>query len=526
MARPRKQKLNHNLGFEGTSAVIYARVSTEEQAHGYSIDAQVKMMEEYANRKGLKIVRRFVEADKASSSTHERAKIRELSEFVKQNPGCVVLVEKTDRFARNYRDILLVEELIQDFSTRFVLVRDNQELDHESNANAWLQFDMTALIARNFIRNLQAEIKKGMNEKARQGILPTVAPLGYLNVKIGNEKVIVPDPERAPLVRRLFDAYASGRYSIATCRELAIEIGLRTKKGKIPASASLHRLLQNKTYNGWVEWNDICVRGKHEAIVSDDVFNRGQDILHGRNTSVGFGKLEFPYKGLLHCARCGCAMTGEIKKCKYRYMRCTGKRGPCSGVKVIREADLTDQIANALKSISIPQELLPKLQASLKDVLDKETEFQTDKVDRLQKQERSLKAKLQNLYRDRIEGIVTPEIYDGLRNEFQSELESVQGFLAGMDKAERNLFADGVTMLELASDAWRIFLEAEPMDRRNILHELGWNSPVLDGIVQVSMREPFQSLYELAQKCGENGLESASDEDWYSGRDSNPRPSP
>ncbi|MBX3114456.1 MAG: recombinase zinc beta ribbon domain-containing protein [Fimbriimonadaceae bacterium] len=277
---------------------------------------------------------------------------------------------------------------------------------------------------------------------------------------------------------------------------------------------------------GWVEWDDISVRGKHEAIVSEDVFNRVQAILEGRTTIAGFGTLDFPYKGLFKCGRCGCSFTGEVKKKRYRYMRCTGKRGPCAGVKVVREEDLTKQISEALRSISIPDAVFPALQEALKDVIEKEQKFQQENDGRLASQAQKLKDRLSNLYLDHVADRISSETYEDLRSKFEDELQSIRTVLSGMDRAESNLFDTGLQMLELARDAWKTFLEAKPMDRRDILMALGWNSTVIDGKVEVSMLEPFQSLYELAQKCGENGLESASDEEWYSGRDSNPRPPP
>lgn len=84
------------------------------------------------------------------------------------------------------------------------------------------------LMAKNFIDNVSEEVRKEMNEKAREGIWSTRAPIGYRNViSLTGKKIIEPDPDTAPLVKMLFEWYASGRYSISLVSKMAREAGLR-----------------------------------------------------------------------------------------------------------------------------------------------------------------------------------------------------------------------------------------------------------------------------------------------------------
>jgi site-specific DNA recombinase len=105
------------------------------------------------------------------------------------------------------------------------------------------------LMAKNFIDNLSEEVRKGMLEKAEEGIWPSRAPLGYHNtVSAEGKKVIEPDPETADLVRQLFAWYATGRYSLAEMTTMARSAGLRYRRSGAGIPTSIHRILRNPIY--------------------------------------------------------------------------------------------------------------------------------------------------------------------------------------------------------------------------------------------------------------------------------------
>lgn len=85
------------------------------------------------------------------------------------------------------------------------------------------------LMAKNYIDNLGEEVRKGMIEKARQGHWPTVAPVGYVNNLVSHR--IEPDPERAPIIVKLFEWYASGEYSLKLLTKKAVAAGLTNRIG-------------------------------------------------------------------------------------------------------------------------------------------------------------------------------------------------------------------------------------------------------------------------------------------------------
>lgn len=115
------------------------------------------------------------------------------------------------------------------------------------------------LMAKNYVDNLGEEVRKGMLEKARQGHWPSVAPIGYVNSPVTRR--IEPDPERAPLVAKLFEWYATGEYSLKalTAKAAAASLTNRTS-GKLLVRAKIHQLLQIRFTAGTSSGSIACTR--------------------------------------------------------------------------------------------------------------------------------------------------------------------------------------------------------------------------------------------------------------------------
>jgi site-specific DNA recombinase len=195
-------------------AVTYSRVSSlEQQQEGFSIPAQQKLLREYGQKNDLQIVREFVEVESAKAAG--RTQFGEMVRFFKQTPSCrTLIVEKTDRLYRNFRDCVILEDL----DIEIHLPKEGQVISKDSRSQAKLVHGIQLVIARNHIENLREEVRKGMREKAEQGIYPGRAPLGYRNNKL--ERTIENNPEKAPVATRILELYASGNHSLSSVRKV------------------------------------------------------------------------------------------------------------------------------------------------------------------------------------------------------------------------------------------------------------------------------------------------------------------
>ena len=253
-------------------AVIYARVSSKEQEkEGFSIPAQLKLLQEYASVQGYAVAQEFVDVETAKQAG--RTAFSQMVAYLKAHPAVrIMLVEKTDRLYRNLKDWVTVDEL----NIEVHLPKEGVVLSRESRSSEKFMHGIKVLMAKNYIDNLSEEARKGMREKAEQGLWPTFAPLGYRNVLAPNGKrIIEPDPELAPLIRGLFESYAHGTQSIKDAAQEARSAGLTFRKSgsRIPTS-TVHKILRTRLYMGEFEWNGRIYPGTHEPLVSKDLWDR------------------------------------------------------------------------------------------------------------------------------------------------------------------------------------------------------------------------------------------------------------
>src|SRR5271167_3453877 len=194
------------------SAVLYARVSSREQEReGYSIPAQRKMLAEYARSRGFEIVREFIDIESAKNPG--RKEFCNMLRLLEAGSVRIVLVEKTDRLYRNRADALSFEELIEKRGVEVHLVKESRVIGKESRSQDKFMHDIHVAVAKNYVENLRDEVKKGMREKAQQGIYPGRAPFGYRNNRA--DRTIHVHPENAQIATKIFELYASERYSLS-----------------------------------------------------------------------------------------------------------------------------------------------------------------------------------------------------------------------------------------------------------------------------------------------------------------------
>jgi len=253
------------VALQAVRAVLYVRVSSKDQEkEGFSIPAQRRVLREYATSRGLVITQEFEDVETAKSSGRTGFN-QMLAYLARHQRACrTILVEKTDRLYRNLKDWVTLDGL--DLEIHFV--KENAIVSPNSRSSEKLMHGMKVLMARNYIDNLSEETRKGMTEKARAGIYPSYAPVGYRNTDSPDGKrVIISDPNTAPLITELFGRFATGRYSLkALVRELNRE-GFKLR-GRDLHSSVVHQILRKRLYSGDFDWDGTRYEGLHEPLVT------------------------------------------------------------------------------------------------------------------------------------------------------------------------------------------------------------------------------------------------------------------
>jgi site-specific DNA recombinase len=430
------------------SSLLYARVSSKEQEkEGFSIPSQLRALRTYAGNLGMNVVREFIDVETAKEIG--RTGFNEMVAFMRKTPSYrLILVEKTDRLYRNLKDWVTLDEL--DVEIHFV--KENVVLSRDSRSSEKFMHGIKVLMAKNYIDNLSEETRKGMSEKAQQGLWPSCAPLGYRNVEGPNgKKKIEPDPSSAPLVARLFEWYTTGDYSLQEVTQMAKKEGMVFRKSKSPIPrATVHTILRNLIYTGEFVWNGRTYQGGHPPLVSRALWDRAQAALSQRfgkrNRKV---KHDFAFSGLINCGHCGCALVGEIKKRKYVYYHCTGYRGKCPE-PYTREEVFEELFSNLLGQLKLDEEVLEWVSEALRQSQQDERRCRTAAVGRLQSQYDNLQNRIESMYLDRLDGRIDTAFFDRKASEWRSEQSRLTRAIQDHRGSDKAYLFEGVKLLEIA----------------------------------------------------------------------------
>ncbi len=480
-------------------AILYARVSSKEQEkEGFSIPAQLKLLNKYAADNRLQVVQEYVDVETAKKSG--RTGFTEMIKFLwkeaksKQSSPCrTLLVEKTDRLYRNLNDWVTLDEL--DLETHFA--KENVILSQESRSSEKFMHGIKVLMAKNYIDNLSEETKKGMIEKAEQGIYPSFAPLGYINVECNGKRFIQLDPVVGLQVRKLFEWYATGNYSLLELTRKSHKEGFVFRKSgqKVPKSV-VHKILKNPLYYGEFRWAGKIYKGIHEPLISRELFDRVQEVMaeKGRR-KTGQQKHNWAFQGLLSCGHCGCALVAEIKKKRYIYYHCTGNKGKCPE-KWVREEEIARQFGEAISAIKMDDDVLGWVVAALKESHADEIKYHSELMAALQGQCEKLQHRLDAMYDDKLDGKIDQEFYNRKSSAWKKEQDDIIRKITHHQGANRTYLDEGVKLLELAQHAVILYEKQTEQEKRRIINFVCSNSTWKDGRLQPRYRQPFDMLSE------------------------------
>ena len=322
----------------------YIRVSTLKQGEGVSLQEQKDAIQAFAVRQNLDVIQWFEEKETAAKKG--RPKFNEMLQLLRRGKASGLVMHAIDRSARNLEDWVAVSKLPDQGIDVFVAT---ESLDFGSRGGR-LTADLLAVIAADFIRNLRAEIKKGIQGRRKQGLYPGRAPLGYLDNGRGKPKS--PCPIKAPLIRQMYELYGTGQHSL---RSLLMEMNARGLRNLNDQPLSLHGLetiLKNPFYTGVIEVKRTgeTYQGIHEPIVSASLFRRVQNIKSGR-CGPKRTRHSHLFRGLFRCGLCDRPMSPELQKGRV-YYRCQERSCP---TKTVREDVLDRSILSALREYEITE---------------------------------------------------------------------------------------------------------------------------------------------------------------------------
>lgn len=484
--------------------VVWARVSSREQREGYSLDAQLRAARDRAQKTGWTVVREFVVAESAKRGA-ERLVFNEMFKWVKANAKRenikAILSHKLDRVCRNMRDAVRLQELEDSCGVQLAFV-DNQ---FGPGAAGALSFNVMAAVAQYYSDNLRSEVLKGMDEKVRQGWPTGGAPFGYMNVD-DRECPVIPHPEKSKAVIRIFEVYARGN---VTFKELA---NLLAREGYIyqPSQPRFHRtaisyILNNRFYVGEIVRRGQTYPGKFQPLVSHELFRTCHDILNGKNRRGRSADTPLA-GGVLRCAYCGFAITGERIRRKlangqvneHIYYRCGNNHKPDGHPKVRwRHEDVDAAILSDLQTLQIKradfrQVVRSTLAASCQDLSNHQNRQRTT----LAKRQSELQGMLDRLLNAYLAGTVDEGTLQKKSEELKRELSLVNEALEGVTKVGPGDNDLAVAVFDFSQEAAESWQRSTWPVRREILTSVSLNRTLSDVNLCVIKRKPFDLLAE------------------------------
>jgi site-specific DNA recombinase len=470
-------------------------VSSEEQEkEGYSIPSQQKLLRTYAHARNFDVVREFVDVETAKRAG--RTGFGEMLAFLKRSASCrTILVEKTDRLYRNLKDYVTLDE----FDLEIHFVKENFVLSRDSRSTEKFMHGIKVLMAKNYVDNLGEEVRKGLLEKAEQGIPPYRVGLGYRNVEGTNgRRTIEPDPVTAPIVRRMFEDYATGKYSLAELAEMAKSEGLFAGRETDRVTATIHLILTNPFYYGEFRHRDKLFRGVYLPLVSRDLWEKVQATLKERGTRKPRRMThDLAFSNLVRCGHCGCALVGEIKKGRYVYYHCTGYKGKCPE-PYVREEVLEAKFSEILRCLTFDDEVLGWVKEALRQSHVDERQFHRDAIERLQAEYNRLQRRVESAYEDKLDGRIGAAFFDQKAGEWRAEQERIERAIQDHRQADQSYMEEGLALLELAGRAADLFEKQVPGEKRRLLDFVLSNSTWANGVLTPVFRQPFDLLADAA----------------------------
>jgi site-specific DNA recombinase len=520
-------------------AVVYLRVSTAKQANtdidpdGYSLLAQREACYRKAQELGAEIVSEYVDRGETAKTSDRPEFQRMVERIVNERDIDFVILDKIDRFARNRRDDANIVFELRMAGARLVSVKENID----DTPPGQLVHAIMAGIAEFYSKNLATEALKGMSQKAKMGGTPGRAPIGYLNVRQvvdGREiRTIAIDPERAPLVRWAFEQYATGEWTVDELTKELARKGLRAvptaRRLALPLQVSrVAHMLNNIYYTGVVRFKGAEYPGRHEPLITEDLFLKVQEILSGRRHAKERRRNHDNYlKGTVFCELCKsrlCLTLANGNGGAYLYYFCSGRqRGNGCPQPYMLADDVEEAVVEFYRAVQLEPERVEKLRVRLTAELarqrkgrEREARRQEARLERLAAERGKL---MQALYADAVP-------IDLFRTE-QARItrEQVQGeeLLAGAKIKFHEVESSIQQGMALAASLYETYRGCTDQERRQLnqgLFEALW---VRDGrVTGATMTEPFARL--LAEDLTEHlNRESEAPEVVLSGVGSNKR---
>lgn len=453
-------------------ALSMVRVSTNKQADkdfnplGFSLETQRELNTKKADDLNADVVGEFVSRGESGRNI-DRKEIRHLMQTLRAHGGDIdyVIVPYIDRIARNVDHHVMLRMLIE--AAGASLKSATEPID-DSPIGRGMELFLAWQADFQSSHNV-GKIKTNLLRKVEVGGTPGKAPIGYKNVTImfDGRKVntVAVDEDAAPHVRWAFTVYATGDWSIARLTDALDSRGLRTlptakRKPRPLTRSAVAKMLANPYYYGVIVFNGVHHQGRHEPLISRDLFDKVQDALRA-NANGEKERIHTSYlKSTLYCGYCGARMCVSLSRGKggeYLYWFCLGhQRDPRACPQGYRPDErLEGNTVGWWRDVRLTEQRIEELKAGLVATLDQARAGRDEQITALRRQIGRLRAQEKELLDLRYAEQISREL-------FAAEQRRVMDGIADAERDIRQLEligGDHEALLDKATEMLRVFPE-------------------------------------------------------------------
>ena len=508
---------------------IYCRKSSEaEDRQVLSIESQTRELEQQALKLNLPVAEILTESKSAKDPG--RPVFNQMMQRLYRGEAAGIICWKLDRLARNPVDGGSIIWAIKQHGIKVMTPAQSYAREDDNIILMYIEFGM----AQKYVDDLSKNVKRGLKTKIENGWYPGVAPAGYLNNtdhQTGQNN-LVKDPERFPLIRRMWDLMLTGLYSGSQIRDLANnEWGFRTRPtrkmgGKPMVESAIYQIFTKPFYYGWFEYpkgSDQWYKGKHEPMITEAEYDRVQTLLGRDGNPRPSVHTAFAFTGLIRCGECDARVTAEEKhqlmcgncrfkfayrrrescpRChvaiekmtnprflRYTYYHCTKRKHPECSQRCISGAELERQIEDYLARIQISERFKDWAIKYLHELHEQESTSRTDEIEAQRKaydaclRQVDNLVKLKTLPQNADGSLLSDEEYGRQRVALLKEKSRLEELFQDTGHRAEKWLESSEKTFEFACTARTRFAEGNFQTKKEILAAIGSNLILKDKIL-------------------------------------------
>ncbi|MFT6633888.1 MAG: hypothetical protein ACJAS4_003861 [Bacteriovoracaceae bacterium] len=394
---------------------------------------------------------------------------------------------------------------MNEYDVKFHFTRDHLVIDKNSPMSVKDRFGIGVWLGKRYTDNLRLEVIKGMNERESRGYWNHKAPFGYLNIRVSGRAKVIVDEEVSPYIKEVFEMYVTGNYSWSELTDYINKKIVPKKVGK----TMVERMVANPFYYGGMVVKGKLLSGKHEKIVTKNLWDDCQRIKGIRSMNQGLtekAKVKKPLMGLLHCGICHSKVTGEVKRKKsgkqYTYYHCANTK--CAQRRInTREEKILVQLTASFKPFSnFTTEGTKKLLKGLKTkALELDLHCQK-RLTELSETRLRISSKMKQLNDLKKDGVLDENEYQVLVSKNKPALESCEKEIENFLESKDTVFNSGLKVIELLQKTYNYMDLGNDLLAKAKMAKIVLSNPILvDGSIGFSYENPFDNLLKnLTQK--------------------------